>query len=141
MDEEIRKINEGGIGMNNAKVMVTKEVAEAIEELRKDGISNFHIMRLAYEAVVNPTYLTIRHWSFNGGGGSPDLLIQALVNGYTVEKSPEEKVREYYDRCRNNATIADYNGRSCQAEYLNAQSIGASITLDILGIKIEGVNA
>lgn len=127
--------------MNNAKVTVTKEVAEAIGELRKDGISNFHIMRLAYEAVVNPTYLTIRHWSFNGGGGSPDLLIQALVNGYTVEKSPEEKVREYYDRCREKRGQAEMDDRSFAAEHLDGQAVGVSVTLDILGIKISGVNA
>lgn len=127
--------------MNNANVMVTKEVAEAIEELRGEGMSDFNIMRHAHGAVVSPTYLTLKRWAFEDGGGSPDLLMQALVNGYEVEKSPEEKVREYYDRCRDNARIADNNERYDQAEYLNSQAIGVSITLDILGIKIEGVNA
>jgi len=127
--------------MNNAKVTVTKEVAEAIEDSRGLRMSNFNIMRQAHGAVVSPTYLTLKRWAFGGGGGSSDLLMQALVNGYTVSKTPEEKVREYYDRCREKRDQAEMDDRSFAAEHLDGQAIGASITLDILGIKIEGVNA
>lgn len=53
----------------------------------------------------------------------------------------EEKIREYYARCQTTATIAEYNGNEVRAQHYSGMAIGASITLDILGIKIEGVNA
>lgn len=134
MGDEICKTiegkSEGGNGMNNAKVTVTKEVAEALEELREEGMSDFNIMRQAHEAVVNPTYLTIQRWAFIGtGGGTPGLLMQALVNGYTVEKTPEDIIKEKYEE------LSDYEpiDRACKDSF--------RFVLDKLGIKIEGVNA
>src|SRR5699024_10099865 len=41
----------------------------------------------------------IERWAFKyGGGGSPDMLMRAIVNGYQVESTPEDKLREYYER-------------------------------------------
>lgn len=110
--------------MNNARVTVAKEIAEAITKMRAEGLSNFSIMRQAHGAEVSKTYLTVKRWAFEDGGGSSDLLMQALVNGYTIEKSPEDKVREYY---ANLSRVCD--------------KFAVKDTLDILGIKIEGVSA
>ena len=55
-------------------------------------------------------------------------LAAALINGYEVEKTPEEKVREYYES----------HGGSPSAEERKA---AIRETLYKLGIKIEGVNA
>ncbi|ARC58845.1 hypothetical protein CHCC20441_3918 [Bacillus licheniformis] len=55
-------------------------------------------------------------------------LASALINGYEVEKTPEEKVREYYES----------HGGSPSAEERKA---AIRETLYKLGIKIEGVNA
>lgn len=119
--------------MNNAKVTVTKEVAEAIESAKsirsEEVIVSMSISKsfVGEQAVLNDV--------------NPFTIAKILINGYTIEKSPEEKVREYYDTCRSNWHTADEIGDLGQAEYLNGQSSGVSIALDILGIKIEGVNA
>ena len=55
-------------------------------------------------------------------------LAAALINGYEVEKTPEEKVREYYES----------HGGSPSAEERKA---AIRETLYKLGIKIEGVNS
>jgi hypothetical protein len=57
-----------------------------------------------------------------------DVLVRAIVIGYTVEQSPEEKVREYYEMYAHRGLDGHYRAAITQ-------------TLDILGIKIEGVNA
>ncbi|MCY9052514.1 hypothetical protein MOE90_02250 [Bacillus spizizenii] len=68
-------------------------------------------------------------------------LAAALVNGYEVEKTPEEKVREYYEgvkRTRDERYLAgDIEGKRFHAGAL----VGICNTLGLLGIKIEGVNA
>ena len=55
-------------------------------------------------------------------------LAAALINGYEVEKTPEEKVREFYES----------HGGSPSAEERKA---AIRETLYKLGIKIEGVNS
>ncbi|MEC2215100.1 hypothetical protein [Bacillus velezensis] len=59
-------------------------------------------------------------------------LAAALVNGYEVEKTPEEKVREYFEKL-----WADY----CDTNEIEIAKETIINTLDLLGIKIEGVNA
>lgn len=108
------------------KVVLPKEVAEAIEELRVEGVRNFYIMTRAKGAIFSEPDLVLKAWAFDGDGeGSTDLLMQALVNGYETENSAEENVREYYE---------DY-------ETTTEEALVIRKTLKLLGIKIEGVNA
>lgn len=55
--------------------------------------------------------------------------------------TPEEKVRAYYERCLASRDYADAGNRTHTATNFDGQAIGASITLDILGISVKGVNA
>lgn len=129
--------------MNNAKVTVTKEVAEAIEYLRNQyevyQDNSFFIEAHA----IHRSDTTDASWFDRPilNTVSTEVFASAILNGYTVEKTPEDKVREYYDRCREKRDQAEMDDRSFAAEHLDGQAIGASITLDILGIKISGVNA
>lgn len=124
----------------NAKVMVTKEVAEAIEVVKgKYGI--YEALVQVEGAIYSEPEMTIKRWVTVSDGMSYDILAEILVNGYTVEKTPEDKVREYYERCVANRKQAQDDGRGYVIEHFDGQAIGASITLDILGIKISGVNA
>ncbi len=119
--------------MTNEKVTLPREVADAIEEMRGKGTSNFGVLRRAYGAISIEPDLTLKKWAFDGeGDGTPDELMRALVNGYEVEKSPEDRVREYYKACE---PITHTN-------YTNVgRRDGIVTTLDLLGITIEGVNA
>ncbi|MDE1404557.1 hypothetical protein CHCC16736_3521 [Bacillus licheniformis] len=103
--------------------VITKEQAEAIQFLRSGGndwtdddILEHHVTSKWFNeyAPLNNLYTIV--------------LAAALINGYEVEKTPEEKVREYYES----------HGGSPSAEERKA---AIRETLYKLGIKIEGVNA
>ncbi|MGR6115866.1 DUF1642 domain-containing protein [Aeribacillus composti] len=116
------------------KVLLPREVAEDIERLRKKGCSNFTIVRLAFEAYSD--YSTIRKWAFDiNGRGTPDLLMKALVNGYEIEETPEEKLRQYYSD-----VYEQYNELFKSDSRLYGVLEGIENTLDILGIEIPGIN-
>ncbi|WP_090573895.1 hypothetical protein [Paenibacillus sp. OV219] len=59
-----------------------------------------------------------------------DKFVAAVVNGWEVEKTPHEKVKEYYD---NQASLADH--------HRNTSLVTISHILLHLGIKIDGINA
>ncbi|MED3832994.1 hypothetical protein [Peribacillus frigoritolerans] len=59
-----------------------------------------------------------------------ETLVNALVNGYRVELTPEQKVHEFYE------SYADGDG-----EFNDGVAYGIKQTLDLLGTTIEGVNA
>jgi len=115
------------------KVTLPKEVAEAIGHYREKGMSNASIIATAVTygstvgkggALVSFVLETV---------GNSDLLMSALVNGYEVEQTPEDRLRDYYDRLDKRPLSETPPGwyTAC----------GVRNTLDILGIKIEGVNA
>jgi hypothetical protein len=121
--------------MNIGKVVLPREVAEAIENVRK---------RLGWtdEVILHKTYTNgwEAEWTevlnANGDENKAFLIAQALVNGYEIEKSPEEKVREYYEFWSEKLTDRDYELRIEAREKLN----GMIFVLNAYDIKIEGVN-
>ncbi|KIN51194.1 hypothetical protein [Bacillus subtilis] len=64
-------------------------------------------------------------------------LAAALVNGYEVKKTPEEKVREFYESFNTGFGTSHSETHFRFEEYQRV----IKITLERLGIKIEGVNA
>lgn len=120
---------------NQTKVKLPREVAEAIEELRKNYGENApydlpQIYSLSSERKV--CRIIDDYHRMN-----PKEYFSALVNGYEVEKSPEEleaerkeNVREYYEKFSEPSV-----GRFVESEqYVIAK------TLNLLGITIEGIN-
>ncbi|MEK4910622.1 hypothetical protein [Niallia sp. FSL M8-0099] len=84
--------------MTNVKPTLPRAVANAIESLREEKVSNYGIMRISHGAIFESPALTLKRYAFEGEhGGTPDLLMSALINGYEVEQSPEDKLREYYN--------------------------------------------
>jgi hypothetical protein len=114
------------------KVIIPKDVAEAIEVYRGKGFSNASIIATACTNVGVGAHAKSLVYYIVGETDSSDKLMSALVNGYTVEQTPEEKVREYYEgHCH----------RGTYDQYVNGALDGIKGTLDLLGIQIEGVNA
>ena len=120
--------------MNASKITVPANVATAIRhytdlhETKHEAFAN--ILQLGYEAERSEAIL--RHFD-----GDYDLLMEALICGYQIEKSPEEKVREYYEHSeekRRECTGPDYHGWRVKRTTIKT-------TLSMLGIKMEGVNA
>ncbi|MED0672306.1 hypothetical protein P4S95_19210 [Aneurinibacillus aneurinilyticus] len=117
------------------KVKLPKEVAEAIETLENAEITTFGIIcSLAYEIWghsehASEAHKVLRKFSFGNSGGNTDVLLKALVNGYELDLTPEEKV------------LSEYKARQPSSDYGNAYRQGVRDTLNAYGIKIEGVNA
>ncbi|WP_065643749.1 hypothetical protein [Bacillus paralicheniformis] len=114
------------------KPVITKEQAEAIQFLMSDGndwteddILEHHVANRWFNEYepLNSLYTIV--------------LAAALINGYEVEKTPEESVREFYDsfECGPRMYPAEMSFRN--EEYRRI----IKCTLNRLGIKIEGVNA
>lgn len=110
------------------KVKLKREVAEAIETLRtpSNGFSNYAIIGMMNDHRESMKEIVVINNHMGQGKMHPDDLIAALVNGYEVEETPEEKVRRYYE---NHAEKVG-NGKTVVLNVLH-----------LLEIQIEGVNA
>src|SRR5690606_5663468 len=113
-----------------SKVTVPAEVARAISLMRKEGATNYEIIHRANGALLTEPDVVLRRWAFGEQApANPDMLMSALINGYEVEKTPEERLREYYEEF--SGFPDDYEAGVLEGVYK---------TLEILGITIEGIN-
>ncbi|WP_060210224.1 hypothetical protein [Sporosarcina koreensis] len=103
------------------KITVTREVAEALAECERNYISTDITLLLHAQRGLTGKYAPLQTLTIGD-------LAAAMINGYEVEKTPEEMVREYYGEY--DGTYGDIYRRR-----------GIRTTLDMLGIKVEGVNA
>ncbi|MGT4651506.1 hypothetical protein [Bacillus cereus] len=116
----------GGVKM---KPEITKEQSEAITYLRGLGRDDEYILSYRGEYVGHCAVLNDL---------SRVSLAAALINGYEIEKSPEQKVRDYYEsNYAKHEKSKPFSDDDC---YMTGVSHGIRQTLDLLGIKIEGVN-
>lgn len=103
--------------MNIKKPVLTREQAERLEQLEKNAASTKEEI---IEKHVNS------EWSFKENRCFNDLSIKdfmtAVYYGYEIEQTAEEAAKQYYD-CLN-----------------HRQRYSATKILNILGIKIEGIN-
>ena len=112
------------------KVKVSKEVAEAIKTLSENH-SKDHILYL----IANDKERILRRFDMYAvdylkKNTSPLQLARILINGYEVEQTPEEKLQALYKDCK-------YSHDSDDETFAK----GIKTALNILGIKINGVNA
>ncbi|MCY7439377.1 hypothetical protein [Bacillus altitudinis] len=119
------------------KPEITKEQAEAIEFLRKH-YDDRGILELYAEDTIGHVYQMYGHDC--GCVYDLDLIdfASALINGYEIEKSPEQKVRDYYEsNYAKHEKSKPFSDDDC---YTTGVSNGIRQTLDLLGIEIYGVN-
>jgi hypothetical protein len=115
--------------MNN-KVKIPKEIAAEIEKARENVPrvnADHYLLSLAFRYTHGNPGMTL----FKFAQENYEDYVQAVVNGYTVDQTPEDKVREFYKDRR----------KSSEGSLYWEQANTVQITLDLLGIKIEGVNA
>lgn len=114
------------------KVKITDYQAEAIENIRQSG-------------ELDDGGILSRHGDFQGKQRVlNDLtklqLAAALINGYEVIRYPHlDKVKEYYDE--NVAAHEASTPDSRRDYYTSGVESGIRLTLEKLGIRIEGINA
>jgi len=115
------------------KVKLPREVAEAIEGVKKHAdealLYDMQYMRdvCEYEKFDAPKFQPIWNWINQHGYKE---YFKALVNGYEVEQTPEDKVRELFDYFDQTGPYAGVDVRNKIARMFC-----------LLDIKIEGVNS
>ncbi|ASB64746.1 hypothetical protein ACWGRE_07365 [Bacillus velezensis] len=118
------------------KPTITKEQAEVIESARGFGHEDDWILR------SHADFLSGHAPRWYDGHTFDDMdvttLAAALINGYEIEGTPEDRVREYYDELQEKQRTAQSRGVTFSLE---CEREGVINTLNLLGIKIEGVNA
>jgi DNA integrity scanning protein DisA with diadenylate cyclase activity len=115
--------------MNASKIVVPSEVAEAIRhyvnlaDTKSEAFTD--ILSMGFEGERSEVIL--RHFD-----GNHDELMEALICGYDVaEEMPEMKIREFF------RSVSDVT----HDEYTQGAMDGIKDTLNLLGVKIDGVNA
>ncbi|MCA1184790.1 hypothetical protein [Bacillus licheniformis] len=113
------------------KPVITKEQAEALEAFLEVGTKEELLTAKVHCCHFGDEY---------SGINTIDImtLASALINGYEVEKTPEEKVREFYEKLCDGYDRAQFH--EDKGKYLLMQR-AVRETLNRLGMKIEGVNA
>jgi hypothetical protein len=115
----------GGFKMD--KVLLPKEVADAIHYFLVKGRekSLFNVPTIASSSAKNKRYKTIFDY-IQSSDENFKKYFNALVNGYEVEFTKEERLKNYYESCLSNKSTA--------------KVYAIEHTLYLLGIEIEGVN-
>ncbi len=120
-DEELEQTYELPSGETKKPTEMSRR---EIEALREDGYADTQIV---YEIESDNAPQALSDYFYDKA--TPDELMRALVIGYEIEKSPEEKLREYYE---------SFNAKIMEHVYART---AIRTTLDLLGITIEGINA
>ncbi|WP_340968200.1 hypothetical protein [Bacillus sp. PPSBB_11] len=118
------------------KPEITKEQAEAIEFLRKNYDDNRILEIYVHESIGHTNQM---HCHSCGSLCEFELieLAAALINGYEIEKSPEQKVREHYEKL---AAKRRYVPGCIDEIKVYTEMDAIRRTLDMLGIEIDFVN-
>lgn len=117
------------------KVTIPREVAEAIEELRNAGMSNWAIIAIANDPSEFDEKCLGEYSTTLSRFKERDKLLVALVNGYEIEQTPEERLRDIFIDAANERLSAGSDG-----EYYVGMMDGIRTALNTLGIKIVGIN-
>jgi hypothetical protein len=116
------------------RVELPREVVEHIESLTTQGYKKFHLMRLAFAYEFGKPGRELHEYALDNF----ETYFAALVNGYTIAGTPEQKVANHAVQLREDMMRWKEPQVVDEARW---QLKGVEKTLDLLGIKIEGVNA
>lgn len=119
-----------------SKVTLPKEVGEAIENLRDFGFTDYGIIVESADTTRKGNEIDelriIRKFTFESEGDGAQIILQALVNGFEVERTPHDELRDLYYEM---SVAADSGSR-----YSHIGRRTVEKTLNILGITVEGIN-
>lgn len=118
------------------KVKLPKEVSNQVEALRRCSYSNWSILNFIEKNGVQGA--VFKNW-ISEETEEPnerfDIFLQALVNGYEVEETPEEQIKAHFlKHWENQKTL------SVDRETSRVICTTISNVLNALNIKIVGVN-
>jgi hypothetical protein len=133
------------------KVKLPKSIAEKIEFLRhrvidqkflfhkvfeepsENVIANFEDLPIDYQKVIDKKITELYEFVYE----HPELYYTALINGYEIEMTREERLLEVY-KSYEKGSLEAVHPIGKERYHLVCQ--GIKIALDELGIKIKGIN-
>ncbi|MCO0597402.1 hypothetical protein NGI46_07965 [Peribacillus butanolivorans] len=124
---------------NETIVTLPKEVAEAMDEIkRKNGEGALRDLPQIYSLIEEgPTsYKTVIDYARS----DDNLYFEAVVNGYQVEATPEERVREYFEKASSSYKVVA-RCDAVEASHFIGRMTAIRELVDILDISVSGVNA
>jgi hypothetical protein len=123
------------------KAILPKEVAEAIEQMRRSGMNDLHIAASIQDRCLDQA-VRIHRWIDNQDDykTASETVLLALVNGYEVKYTPEQQLRTYYEELKRSEDFMESTNRGSGSQFRQGW-LSVESTLRILGIKIEGINA
>lgn len=117
------------------KLAIPKKVADAIDELRKDGDSNCAILTYVLSESNHRAVNLLRGYFDDNF----DELMNVLVNGFEIKFSREESVYNYFHDCRA-SQIGSVDESDWEThKFLEGQIVAIRKTLNLLGLQIKGV--
>lgn len=119
------------------KVKLPREVVEAIKEFRRCEETTADIITAVFNGADSKAAFILR--KFSKDDGRFEDLLHALINGYAVEQTPEDKVRDHFNQLQKD--LLETHPENDNRFYLDGQMRGIAKALDMLNVKIEGVNA
>lgn len=114
------------------KPVITKEQANSIENIRREGVLNDEDI-LRNHGKFTCTDACLNDLAFM-------TLAAALINGYEVDKTPEETIREYFKELSKDIQHYLEFGERKLAETKMEERATALKILDLLGMKVVGVD-
>jgi hypothetical protein len=111
------------------KVKLPRSVAEALDFVKVQSVWSSEIIKNAFDAYKTST-CSKRRVIASFADKDAFKFCKAIMFGYEVEETPEEKLRKWFKDTKVNGYPAS-----------DWQIDGAVHALNTLGIKIEGVNA
>lgn len=115
------------------KVILSKEVSDAIND-----VLNFYSPAEVIATIINDrgcsaygTKMNVLVKRYHEETLDINTLMNAFVNGYEVEKTADEKIKEYYN---------SHLHRGFEDSYSNGVLTSIKMVLNYLNIIIEGIN-
>lgn len=115
------------------KVALPREVAEVLTAIQQhESYPVRYVVDLFKNDLAVGDVGALKEYFESDRSRRIEIIMKALINGYEVEQTPEDKVREQYETPRH--FHDKYNDT-----YADVYRKGMKFALDTLNIKIEGV--
>lgn len=122
--------------MNVIKPVIPRQIATIIESLRQSGWTAEESLNSAFYNGEDDAERTLFHYFRHNRA----TFAAAVINGYDVERTAEERIQAMFDEAVRHEEVAPRLSTETWA-WWEARRMTIIDTLDALGVKIPEVNA
>jgi hypothetical protein len=122
----------------SGKVTLPVEVANEVKAVERTGYLASYKLQQVLEGDRYPKVRNFINPNYGGKKENLIILANALTYGYEVEKTAEDKLRDYYNEATRKANDYGFSSLIHKDGVFTRSAIRT--TLDLLGKKIKGIN-